>query len=103
MTAPTRDPVDDAGHRVTRRRVSQDRGMQAEFRRATVDDVSPIVGLLADDAFGAARERIGNGVVDDAYLQTFAAIDADPRQLLVVGTTDAQVVATLQMSFIPYL
>lgn len=77
--------------------------MEAVFRRAMAEDVPFIVRLLADDALGATRERVENDVVDDSYWQAFAAIDADPRQLLVVGIIDGELVSTLQLSFIPYL
>jgi GNAT superfamily N-acetyltransferase len=39
----------------------------------------------------------------DAYEQAFRAIDRDPAQLLVVAEAEGQVVATLQLSFIPGL
>ena len=76
--------------------------MTVAFRRAAAGDVPAIVALLADDVLGAARER-----VDDLgpYLAAFAAVDADPNQLLVVGesATDGSVVATVQVSFVPSL
>lgn len=68
------------------------------FRTATKDDVPAIVVLLADDAIGAGRE----GDVD-AYWTAFAAIDADPRNDLVVADIDGEVAGTLQLTFIPGL
>ena len=38
-----------------------------------------------------------------AYVTAFAAIEADPNQLLAVATEDDQVVGTLQITFIPGL
>ena len=35
------------------------------------------------------------------YVDAFAGVDADPRNLLVVGEVDGVVVATMQMTFIP--
>jgi GNAT superfamily N-acetyltransferase len=68
------------------------------FRSATEDDVPAIVALLADDAIGAGRE----GDVD-AYWAGFAAIEADPRNHLVVADIDGEVAGTLQLTFIPGL
>jgi GNAT superfamily N-acetyltransferase len=68
-------------------------------RRATADDVPAIVAMLADDPLGARRESVG----DAAYARAFAEIDADPRQYLAVTEVDGEVVATLQLTFIPGL
>ncbi|NEE00401.1 GNAT family N-acetyltransferase [Phytoactinopolyspora halotolerans] len=37
----------------------------------------------------------------DPYDASFAAIDADPHQLLVVGESNGDIVATMQLTFIP--
>jgi GNAT superfamily N-acetyltransferase len=73
---------------------------QFVVRRALVDDVAAIVALIADDQIG--QDRDGGDLAP--YLEAFAAIDADPAQLLVV-VTDATgaVVGTLQLTFIPGL
>jgi GNAT superfamily N-acetyltransferase len=68
------------------------------FRNATKDDVPAIVALLADDAIGAGRE----GDVD-AYWTAFAAIDADPRNRLIVADIGGEVAANLQLTYIPGL
>jgi len=70
-----------------------------EIDRATADDVPAIVAMLADDPLGAKRERPG----DPAYAEAFKEIDADPRQVLVVARDGAEVVGTLQLTFIPGL
>lgn len=70
------------------------------FREAVQTDLPAIVALLADDVLGKRRDV---AVVDDAYEQAFAAIDADPRNLLVVAEDDADVVACLQITYIPGL
>ena len=70
-----------------------------EIRRATEDDVPAIVAMLADDPLGAKRERL----CDPAYADAFKEIDADPRQVLVVAAAGADVVGTLQLTFIPGL
>jgi GNAT superfamily N-acetyltransferase len=69
------------------------------IRRATADDVPAIVAMLADDPLGATRESPG----DQAYAAAFKEIDADPRQFLAVAVAGAEVVGTLQLTFIPGL
>jgi GNAT superfamily N-acetyltransferase len=73
------------------------------FRRARREDVSAIVRLLADDPLGTARETSAAAELPEAYWRAFDAIDADPRQLLVVTELEGRVVGTLQLSFIPSL
>ena len=66
------------------------------LRRATEADVPDLVRLLADDPLGRDRET-----ADPApYRRAFALIDADPAQLLVVAVDGADVVGTMQLSFI---
>jgi GNAT superfamily N-acetyltransferase len=70
------------------------------IRPATRDDVAAIVGLLADDPLGAAREDPDDtGTYDAAYDR----VVADPGQHLVVAERDGSVVGTLQLSVIPGL
>ncbi|HEY3953671.1 MAG TPA: GNAT family N-acetyltransferase [Streptosporangiaceae bacterium] len=72
-------------------------------RRATSGDVAAILGLLADDEIGASREAAPGGDLAP-YLAAFAAIDADPAQLLVVAAgADGAVAGTMQLTFIPGL
>ena len=75
-------------------------GSGVVLRRATADDVPAVVGLIADDQLGASREDPGDLT---AYLRAFAAIDADPTQLLVVLDDGGAVVGTMQLSFLPGL
>ncbi|MEU6132868.1 GNAT family N-acetyltransferase [Saccharopolyspora sp. NPDC047091] len=69
------------------------------LRSAVEADLAAIVDLLADDPLGRLRERPG----DPAYAAAFAAIDADPNQLLAVADRAGEVVGTLQLTFIPGL
>lgn len=71
-----------------------------KIRKATEADVQAIVAMLADDAIGTTREESADR---DVYADSFTAIDADPNQLLVVGVVDDEVMATLQLTFIPGL
>jgi len=70
-----------------------------KIRVAGRDDVTAIVALLADDELGQRRE----GGPLRTYLEAFEAIDADPRNLLVVAEDCGEVVATLQLTFMPSL
>ncbi len=74
--------------------------MDVTFRTASRSDLEAIVELLPTDVLGATRERFVMPL-PTPYVDAFAAIDADPRNLLVVGEVDGVVVATMQMTFIP--
>lgn len=83
------------------------------LRRAVADDVQQVVALLADDQLGASRDGAADERELEPYLSAFEAIDADPAHLLLVavavshGDDDddrcADVVATMQLSFLPGL
>jgi GNAT superfamily N-acetyltransferase len=79
------------------------RGATVLLRRATADDVPSIVDLLAADQLGATRDGAGTEEDLQPYLAAFAVIDADPAHLLVVATDGTEVLATLQLSFLPGL
>ena len=73
------------------------------IRKAEASDVGSIIGLLAADQLRASVESIA---IEDRhpYDLAFQAIDADPAQLLVaVVSTVNEVVATMQLTFIPGL
>jgi GNAT superfamily N-acetyltransferase len=72
------------------------------FRDARVDDVATIVRLYADDELGSTREVVSDPP-EDGYLRAFQQIAGDPRQRLVVVEDDGELVATLQLSFLPHL
>ena len=76
--------------------------MSLIVRKARRTDVEAIVGMLADDALGAQREELTEPL-PHAYHEAFAAIDADPNHELVVGEARGEIVATLQLSYLPYL
>jgi GNAT superfamily N-acetyltransferase len=73
------------------------------LRRAVVDDVPAIVGLLTDDELGAQRDGVGAAEELEPYLRAFEAVDADDAHLLLVAESGDRAVATLQLSFIPGL
>ncbi|MDX8479242.1 GNAT family N-acetyltransferase [Mesorhizobium sp. VK24D] len=72
---------------------------EVHIRRAEAADLSAIVAMLADDMLGRAREDT-NMPLAQAYLDAFAALDSDPNQLLAVMTDGADIIGTLQISFL---
>lgn len=75
----------------------------AIIRRAEERDVPAIVDLLAADQLGASRDGVRTAADLAAYQRAFHAIDGDSAHLLVVAEADAEIVATLQLSFLPGL
>ncbi|MFQ0814143.1 GNAT family acetyltransferase [Brucella anthropi] len=72
------------------------------IRQAVSADVAAIVAMLADDALGARREDASHPLRDE-YRSAFAAINADPNQLLAVVEQDGGIIGCMQISFIPGL
>ncbi|MBZ9756200.1 GNAT family N-acetyltransferase [Mesorhizobium sp. ESP6-5] len=70
-----------------------------QFRKAQASDLPAIVAMLADDPLGAAREDASLPLAQ-GYIDAFDAIDADPNQLLAVAVDGAEVIGTLQISFL---
>jgi GNAT superfamily N-acetyltransferase len=75
----------------------------AVLRRAAAADVPTIVGLLAADQLGAARDGVRSAEDLACYQRAFRAIDADPAHTLLVAEAEGEVVGTMQLSFIPGL
>ncbi|KQW16395.1 GNAT family N-acetyltransferase [Streptomyces sp. Root369] len=71
-----------------------------EIRPAALQDLSAIVGMLADDPLGAQRES-----PDDLapYMSALERLSSDPNQHLVVATREGRVVGTLQLTVVPGL
>lgn len=70
------------------------------FRRALGDDLPAIVALLANDDLGRGRED-ARLPLSQPYRDAFAAIEADPNQLLSVADDGGTVVGTLMLTFVP--
>jgi len=70
------------------------------FREETRHDLPAIIALLADDVLGKARDFT---VVDEAYERAFADIDADSRNHLIVADDGGEIVACMQITYIPGL
>jgi GNAT superfamily N-acetyltransferase len=73
------------------------------LRQARADDIPEIVGLLAADQLGATRDGVRTPEDLAGYLEAFRTIDADPAHLLVVAESGPDIVATMQLSFLPGL
>lgn len=72
------------------------------FRDARIEDVAAIIRLYADDELGSSREVLTDPP-DACYTRAFREINDDPRQRLIVVEEGDDLVATLQMSFLPHL
>jgi GNAT superfamily N-acetyltransferase len=75
---------------------------QITFRLAVKEDLAAIVQLLADDVLGTQREKPGENISDN-YIKAFERITADPNQELTIAVLNEEIVATFQLTFIPYL
>src|SRR5215472_10926211 len=74
-------------------------------RRATENDLPAIVALIADDGLGKSREDLRTPL-NAGYRAAFAALTADPNQLMAVLVDDGaggEPVGCLQLTFIPGL
>jgi ribosomal protein S18 acetylase RimI-like enzyme len=73
------------------------------IRRARRDDVGVIVGMLADDPLGSARELLEDPL-PPSYFRAFEALDRDPNIRLVVAEDgEGAVVGCLQLCILPGL
>jgi GNAT superfamily N-acetyltransferase len=73
------------------------------LREAKADDVATIVGLLAADQLGATRDGVATPEDLADYQRAFRLIDGDPAHTLVVAQAGPDIVATMQLSFLPGL
>ena len=75
---------------------------ELDFRDAVAADLPAIVAMYADDEIGTGREEVRDPL-PDGYWLAFQAIADDPRHHLLVAEEAGEVVATLQLSFLPQL
>ena len=78
-------------------------GASLHIRRAVAADVPRMVALMRDDPVGATRDGLLGAVDLTPFLAAFAAIDANPSALLVVGEVDGLVVAMAQLTVLQSL
>jgi GNAT superfamily N-acetyltransferase len=69
-------------------------------RRATAADLPVMLSLIADDVLGKNRDADAS---DPVYKEAFEAINADENQYLLLSELDGEVIAMLQITFIPGL
>lgn len=74
------------------------------FRSATKNDVPFIIKMLANDKLGKLRENYQEPL-PESYYTAFEIINSDPNQELMVveKENEAEIAATFQLTFIPYL
>jgi GNAT superfamily N-acetyltransferase len=73
--------------------------MSPRIRRATLADLPDIIRLLiGGDLAGTHKDTLDEGA-RAAYLDAFAAIDANPHEMLFVAELDDKVVGTFQITF----
>ena len=73
------------------------------IREAAEDDIADIVAMLADDALGSQRENF-QIPLPNSYTDAFRNIKTDLNQeLMVVENAQAEVIGTMQLSFMQYL
>ncbi|MCO5224419.1 MAG: GNAT family N-acetyltransferase [Thermomicrobiales bacterium] len=70
------------------------------FRPATASDLTAIVAMLADDHLGAQRESPSDLT---PYIRAFERMASNPDIQQIVATQDDEIVATMQLTFIPGL
>lgn len=73
-----------------------------EIRTAQLADLPAIVALLADDDLGHSRE-VSSDEVASEYLNAFREIENDTNNEIIVGVCEAQIMAALQLMYIPSL
>jgi GNAT superfamily N-acetyltransferase len=74
-----------------------------KFRKATKNDLSQIVQMIADDELAMKRENF-KIPLPDKYTIAFDKINSDNNQeLIVVENDNSEIIGTLQLTFIQYL
>lgn len=73
------------------------------IREAKKKDLTAIVAMLADDKLGQEREDY-QVPLPEPYLQAFESITMDSNhELMVIENDYEEIIATMQLSFLPYL
>jgi ribosomal protein S18 acetylase RimI-like enzyme len=75
---------------------------QITLRPARREDVADIIGMLADDHLGRARERFEEPL-PKVYYDAFARLSSDPNIQLMVAEEGGNVVGCLQLCILPGL
>lgn len=72
------------------------------FREATIEDLPALVALFADDVVGSHNDT-KDIVALPIYESAFATIQSSPNDLIFVGSTNGEIVATAQVTFVTSL
>ncbi|TYP74894.1 GNAT family N-acetyltransferase [Paenibacillus methanolicus] len=72
------------------------------IRTANERDLPAIVRLLSEDALGSTRELVADPL-PVVYTEAFANIQAQRGNAVLVAETDGEIIACLQLTFIPGL
>lgn len=75
---------------------------QITLRPARRDDVAAIIGMLADDHLGRARERLEDPL-PNVYYDAFTRLSTDPNIRLIVAEEGGNIVGCLQLCILPGL
>lgn len=76
--------------------------MNLSHRKAKKSDLPKLIGLLIDDELGSKRE--GDFEKNKkSYEETFALIDRDPNQYLMVIEKDKEIIGTCHLTLVPSL
>ncbi|MES2770022.1 MAG: GNAT family N-acetyltransferase [Bdellovibrionota bacterium] len=78
------------------------KSIEPQFRIATQNDLPQILHLLADDELGRTREAQSE-TVGPEYQMAFTEIESDANNELIVGIQGSEVIAVLQITYIPNL
>lgn len=76
--------------------------LSIHFNIANETDLPKIVALLADDDLGKNRENL-SAVPDPKYVLAFLEILSDPNNEVIVGRAGEELVAVIQITYIPNL
>lgn len=75
---------------------------QLTHRKATIDDLSTIIELLAQDELGAKRE-VRATPLDTQYIDAFNRINQDANHYLMIVELKDEIVATCHLTLLPSL
>ena len=76
---------------------------EATVRDATEADLPRIVELLAQLALDGRPREASDSILPETYRQAFQAVDADPRQRLLLIEAQGRVIGTATLIIIPNL
>lgn len=73
-----------------------------KYRKATIEDLRPIINLLLEDELGQTRESKMSGL-DPRYVDAFHQIDGDQNQYLMVVEGVDEIIGTCHLTIMPSL